>query len=188
MVSKMIISSPFTFCEYCKVSQKCCRVLKVKGTLSPPLLTTHDKERLVNHLGEGICDFIQYEYDCKSSKHLMFLRTHARGGCLFYRNNKCQIYDVRPLDCRIFPLDILEAGGHFYWIIYDTFCRQEIECERLVNYGEELIQNYNPDMEEFAVRMNVSAPLTSFKNLGRIGITFKNGKSELPKKLGDFQS
>ena len=41
--------------------------------------------------------------------------------CYFYRNNKCNIYDIRPIDCRIFPYDIkLEKDGCFYLIYYIT--------------------------------------------------------------------
>ena len=78
----------------------------MKGVLSPPLLMKSDEEMIRSYLGKNNHDFIQFELDIKNDKILTFLRTHAEGGCIFIKNNKCSIYDVRPLDCRIFPLDI----------------------------------------------------------------------------------
>lgn len=38
-------------------------------------------------------------------------------GCIFFVNNKCSIYDYRPIDCRLFPFDFKEINGE-YWLIY----------------------------------------------------------------------
>ena len=45
------------------------------------------------------------------------IRKKPTGQCIFW-NGKCEIYDHRPFDCRIFPFDIDYIDGEFYWIVY----------------------------------------------------------------------
>lgn len=55
-------------------------------------------------------------------------------GCVFFVNNKCSIYDRRPIDCRLFPFDFKEIDGE-YWLIYYN----DIEiCKALPNDEEEI--------------------------------------------------
>lgn len=49
-----------------------------------------------------------------------FLRDHER--CVFLSGDgKCKIYEMRPLDCRLFPLDIIEENGEYFWCVF-TVC------------------------------------------------------------------
>lgn len=44
-----------------------------------------------------------------------------RKQCKFLDNKGlCTIYDIRPLDCKLFPLDIIEQEGSYYWCIFTT--------------------------------------------------------------------
>ncbi len=45
-------------------------------------------------------------------------------GCL--SAGRCGIYRERPLDCRLFPLDIVEEGGALWWCIFLN-CRAPAE-------------------------------------------------------------
>lgn len=48
-----------------------------------------------------------------------FFLDHDR--CTFLdKQGKCKIYDIRPLDCRLFPLDIIEEDGEYYWCVFTT--------------------------------------------------------------------
>lgn len=48
-----------------------------------------------------------------------FIPDHNR--CVFLDpKGKCSIYERRPLDCRLFPLDIIEEGGDYYWCVFTT--------------------------------------------------------------------
>lgn len=48
-----------------------------------------------------------------------FFLDHDR--CTFLdKQGKCKIYDIRPLDCRLFPLDIIEQDGEYYWCVFTT--------------------------------------------------------------------
>lgn len=44
-------------------------------------------------------------------------------GCHFNVNGRCQIYEVRPLDCRLFPFDIVEKpNSDLVWVVYTKLC------------------------------------------------------------------
>lgn len=48
-----------------------------------------------------------------------FFLDHDR--CTFLdTQGRCKIYDIRPLDCRLFPLDIIEKDGEYYWCVFTT--------------------------------------------------------------------
>lgn len=43
-------------------------------------------------------------------------------GCIFFQNNRCSIYQDRPIDCRLFPFDFKEFDGEYWVIYYDQIC------------------------------------------------------------------
>lgn len=63
--------------------------------------------------------------------------------CHFYKDGKCTIYDIRPIDCRIFPYDIkLEPDGNYYLVCYITdnceIKNVDIESLKMVSYNTRL--------------------------------------------------
>jgi hypothetical protein len=40
------------------------------------------------------------------------------GRCSALHGRLCSIYESRPLDCRLFPLDIVEHEGEYWWCIF----------------------------------------------------------------------
>ena len=48
----------------------------------------------------------------------MFLLQKENGDCIFLYNGKCKIYPFRPIDCRLFPLDVELKDGRYVWIKY----------------------------------------------------------------------
>lgn len=43
--------------------------------------------------------------------------------CKFLNKNKlCDIHKDRPIDCRLYPFDILKINSRFHWVIWDTIC------------------------------------------------------------------
>lgn len=50
-----------------------------------------------------------------------FLSDERRCACL--QTGRCTIYARRPLDCRLFPLDIIEQDGDYWWCIFLS-CRE----------------------------------------------------------------
>ena len=54
-----------------------------------------------------------------------------------YLNGKglCEVHPKRPIDCRLFPFDIIKKENKFYWIIWKFDCpiakianRRKLEC------------------------------------------------------------
>lgn len=43
-------------------------------------------------------------------------------GCIFFQNNRCSIYQDRPIDCPLFPFDFKEFDGEYWVIYYDQIC------------------------------------------------------------------
>lgn len=41
--------------------------------------------------------------------------------CKYAKKNRCHLYKDRPLDCRLFPLDIIEEDGKYWWCVF-TIC------------------------------------------------------------------
>ena len=63
--------------------------------------------------------------------------------CYFYRNNQCTIYDIRPIDCRIFPYDIkLEKDGNYYLVYYKSekcqIMNEDIKNIKMISYNTRL--------------------------------------------------
>jgi Fe-S-cluster containining protein len=87
------------------------------------------------------------------------LKHTGKSGCYFYKDGRCEIYPVRPLDCRFFPFDIIEDDdGNLLWIVYTELCpvnfdyRESFEkLKGLFNLPKELALAYSrgntPGME-----------------------------------------
>jgi Fe-S-cluster containining protein len=97
---------------HCTSCGNCCR-----EPLLP--LTDRDLRRLVQHTGQrpdalvrwvtaqqiDLDDEPEAFVDLRIGKRVMTLR-HQRSGCLFLGpDQRCQIYEARPLGCRVFPFD-----------------------------------------------------------------------------------
>jgi Fe-S-cluster containining protein len=74
---------------------------------------------------------------------LLSLKT-ANNRCVFYQKGYCSVYAHRPLDCRIFPFDIIEnANQEFYWIVYLDLCPIDFSYERYFGSAKSLFDGYN---------------------------------------------
>jgi len=70
-------------------------------------------------------------------------RQKNQNACYFYKNNQCTIYNIRPIDCRIFPYDIkLEKDGNYYLVYYKSDkCQikdENISNIKMVSYNTRL--------------------------------------------------
>ena len=83
-------------------------------------------------------------YDDYSLKDLYQMkRQKNNNNCYFYKDNKCTIYDIRPIDCRMFPYDIkLESDGNYYLVYYKSDnCRimnENFKDIKMVSYNTRL--------------------------------------------------
>lgn len=77
------------------------------------------------------------------------------GPCMFFDHETqlCTIYQNRPLDCQIFPLDIAEHNHRLHWVLYrDDRCElSQLVSEEVLMYAEKLIVPLLSDyLTEFA--------------------------------------
>lgn len=52
--------------------------------------------------------------------------------CKFEKGYRCKMYSDRPLDCRIFPLDIIEEDGKYWWCIFTICPKHEKIRQKLI--------------------------------------------------------
>lgn len=61
--------------------------------------------------------------------------------CVFWdgQTGKCQIYDVRPIDCKLYPFDIMKIDNIYHWIVYS--CNKESDWK----WSEDHLQSLEND-------------------------------------------
>lgn len=68
--------------------------------------------------------------------------------CKYAKENRCHLYEDRPLDCRLFPLDIIEENGKYWWCIF-TICSKHKEIrEKLIPLIPKLKAVITPEIFE----------------------------------------
>lgn len=86
--------------------------------------------------------------------------------CQFYRGGKCTIHDIRPLDCRLFPFDLMQAKGDLYLIAHTAFCPEGFDISSLIEDALLLLAELWPDRIRYA---NHETPLLSHGEYRVIG-------------------
>lgn len=58
--------------------------------------------------------------------------------CIFWdgKTGGCTIYESRPIDCRLYPFDILYVGDSYHWIVYS--CNEKSDWNWSENYLKSL--------------------------------------------------
>ena len=113
------IEIPTGFCNGCGF---CCQG-ELNGLIERPFLTPHDIENIVKETGLQESDFV--DNVSISGSNIKVIRTKGCGsGCMFFddETRRCKIYSSRPLDCRLFPLDVAKEGEKYYLILYTDVC------------------------------------------------------------------
>lgn len=158
----------FSFCNHCKVADKCCNKIGLRCDLTAPIVTKTEVEQIKNYLKKTIGSPLNNFTGNQDDKTTVIV-TNYSGGCIFHENNRCKIYDVRPFDCRIFPLDIFKVGSKFFWVAYETFCEQEIDWSNLLAYGESLLRQYGYDfLRDFVLDISQFPPKAACRRLKEI--------------------
>lgn len=107
-------NSPFSsaICAECR-GPNCCE-------MDPPFLTERDVQAIVNFTGLNVDQFSEVQDIHQRPIHRM--RQSSTRHCYFYdqESHRCRIYESRPVDCRLFPLDIARIQNRDTWILYTT--------------------------------------------------------------------
>jgi Fe-S-cluster containining protein len=101
-------------CDECKAN--CCKDLSLG-----PLLSTSDIERIFRHTKMEMSEFVE------ETQNNRFPKKDEKGRCIFLgENSRCTIYEARPFDCRLFPLDLIwdkeKDRDKLRFILVDSFC------------------------------------------------------------------
>jgi len=68
--------------------------------------------------------------------------------CKYAKENRCYLYEDRPLDCRLFPLDIIEEDGEYWWCIFTICPKHQKIREKLIPLIPKIEKLITPEMFE----------------------------------------
>jgi len=81
---------------------------------------------------------------------------NSKNPCAFFNDCKlCEIYDLRPYDCRFFPFELMKINKKLFWIIWNIDCpitknrRDDFE-KYLTEHEEKLIPNFIEHLNAYA--------------------------------------
>jgi Fe-S-cluster containining protein len=108
------------------------------------LLLKAEAERLALLVGKKICEVAEpvegktpYVYEMRKSKE---------GKCLFYVDNQCAVYELRPLICRFYPFEMKAENGAFRFAV-------TVECPCVIKGDRgELDELFFEKLAEFALK------------------------------------
>ena len=75
-------------------------------------ITQEECDKIAEHLNISSKDFLQSH--CYPFESAYSLKEHADGRCLFFENG-CQIYDLRPSQCKTFPFWFKNLRSEHAW-------------------------------------------------------------------------
>ncbi len=140
----------------------CCHVVKEDGMIEPPFLTTYDLMQISSATGLNIEAFSEKRKNSHTGNNILILKIHPDGhGCIFFDRNdmRCGIYKSRPIDCRLWPLDIRKFATNVksdpadYHIVLYKFpeCNlPEKELSLLIKYAEQAVKKIGEELLDFA--------------------------------------
>ena len=112
----------FTFCRNCPSNINCCTRMKANSAIDNAIVFNTEISEIEKYSGVKRKEFLQTRRYSKDGPY-QTLKHVGHSGCYFYENGRCAIYPVRPLDCRLFPFDIIEdQEGELRWIVYTDLC------------------------------------------------------------------
>ena len=148
----------FDLCSNCVGNAtNCCANTNVDAPMILPSEAKAISEKM-NIGKEEFANKIEFSkmYNDSTLKDLYQLKKQKDNACYFYRDNKCTIYDIRPIDCRIFPYDVkLEKDGQYYLVYYKTetcpIHDADIKDIKMVSYNTRLfLRMLLPYLREWA--------------------------------------
>ncbi|MCI9063346.1 MAG: YkgJ family cysteine cluster protein [Clostridia bacterium] len=136
----------FNLCSNCVGNNStCCSDMSVDS----PMLLPNEVEAISKKMKIGKDEFcnkinlskINNDYSLKDLYQMK--RDDKNNSCYFYKNNQCTIYDIRPIDCRIFPYDIkLEKDGNYYLVYYKSdkcqIMNENLKDIKMISYNTRL--------------------------------------------------
>lgn len=168
-----------TFQYHCFRCGECCH--NVRESI---MLTSWELYRLAKHLDRPIEVVIEYYtvpvFISKNTFPLFMLKTKPYGDvCVFYKNG-CSIQDVKPIVCRLYPLNI-EPGkydGLDYCIVSQKPHHYTGETHSV---GDWIVANLSPDDRRFMIEWFNKA-IELGRAMRKIGVA-PNGEEKMKRML-----
>lgn len=119
----------YPFCNTCVGKFDCCCNC---NEIDMPILLPNEADSISRISRKPIDGFAK-----KLTNNLYQMQRDSQtNGCVFFQNNRCTIYENRPIDCRLFPFDFKEIDGEYWIIYYDSISvckafpttKEEIDC------------------------------------------------------------
>ena len=124
-------------CSNCKSDDNCCN--NFKKNIDNVMIYEKEYFDIIKKL--NITD--PHIYFSKIDEKIYNIKEN-NGSCVFYKNGKCEIYNYRPNDCKLYPFDIIKKEESYYLILYNLKCINEKEfikeCEKI----DQIIDNIKP--------------------------------------------
>lgn len=112
----------FGFCQSCPSNKNCCTRMKTNSPIDNAIVFNEEIDEIEKFSGVRREAFLQVGRYPEDGPY-QTLTHNGNSGCYFYKNGRCEIYRVRPLDCRFFPFDIIEDDDdNLRWIVYTELC------------------------------------------------------------------
>ncbi|MCW4015507.1 MAG: YkgJ family cysteine cluster protein [Candidatus Bathyarchaeota archaeon] len=102
----------------CNGCAQCCG--DTEDTVRCILLLKTDAERISNKTLLDINEFAEQVSGCEP--YIYKMKKPEDGKCFFLENNRCTIYEIRPLICRFYPFKLDNLGNNRYIFSYTNKC------------------------------------------------------------------
>jgi len=126
-------------CEKCG---RCCG--DTEDTVRHILLLKTEAEKISKETSQKIEEFTQQVYGFEPYVYEM-KKTKNEEKCLFLENNRCTIYEIRPLICRFYPFELKNLGNDKYLFSFTIKCKG-------IGQGPHLEKNFFADLFKIATK------------------------------------
>jgi Fe-S-cluster containining protein len=139
-------------CRDCPSSTVCCSVATRGGQIESPFLLPSDVAAIAGALQARPESFVENRVNTVTGNAVSFIRSQQAQGCRFHdrTTGHCEIYAVRPLDCRLFPLDIAQIDGIYYWILWQYCLITDNDLTELLAFGQQVLPLIADSLRDYA--------------------------------------
>ncbi|MCA1568651.1 MAG: YkgJ family cysteine cluster protein [Acidobacteria bacterium] len=139
-------------CANCPVHLVCCSVSSKGGIVESPYLLPTDIKAISELKALEPEEFVEYRINEITGNTVSFVKTPKGVGCRFHDSlsGKCSIYHARPLDCRLYPLDVMLIQGGYYWILWEHCSITQDDIQALLAYGESILPLIREHLHDYA--------------------------------------
>lgn len=133
----------FQYCTNCISNPICCSNF---NKINAPVLNKVELEKIKQFVGK--------EKFYETVEENLYSIKIKEDNCVFYKNHKCTIYDNRPIDCRLYPFDIIKLEDKYYFILYLLECINSKNLEEECSKIDSIIEEVKPWINEFTDERN----------------------------------